>query len=245
MNRIGIVAALAGAVALLAFGTGCFDTTVAEEPGEASRSISVSGTGEVRATPDIATLTLGVETRAQTVAAARADAAGAADAVIAALRAGGVAEADIRTTYFSISEVYDYRGERPVIDGYAVSNTVTVTVRDIDATGALIDAAAAAGGDATRFSGISFGYDDPSEYARVARELAVEDARDKAGQLADLTGVTLGDPVTINETSRAAPRVDAYAGDAGGAPEAALTVTSISPGTSGITVTVHVVWAIE
>lgn len=243
MNRIGTIAALAGAIALLALGTACFETSVAEEPDETSRFISVSGTGEARAEPDIATLTLGVETRAETVAAARADAARAADAVIAALRDGGVAEADIRTTYFSIGAVYDYSGERPVIDGYSVSNTVTVTVRDIDATGALIDAAAAAGGDATRFNDISFGYDDPAEYTRVARELAVEDARDKAEQLAELTGVTLGQPISISETSWAAPvsvRVTeeavAFADSAG---------TSISPGTSGISVTVDVVWAIE
>ena len=245
MNRIGTIAALAGAVALLALGTACFETSVeSEDLGDDPRSISVSGTGEARAEPDIATMTLGVETHGATVAAARADAARAADAVIAALRDGGVAEADIRTTYFSIGEVYDYSGERPVIDGYSVSNTVTVTVRDIDATGALIDAAAAAGGDATRFSGISFGYDDPTEYTRVARELAVEDARGKAEQLAELTGVTLGEPLAISETSWAAPRVEEYVqGDS--AVGAVLEGTPISPGVSGISVTVDVVWAIE
>ena len=244
MNRIGTIAALAGAVALLALGTACFETSVeSENLGDEPRSISVSGTGEVRAEPDIATMTLGVETRAETVAEARADAARAAAAVIAALRDGGVAEDDIRTTYFSINAVYDYGGERPVLDGYSVSNTVTVTVRDIDATGALIDAAAAAGGDATRFNGLSFGHDDPAEYTRAARELAVEDARDKAEQLAGLTGVTLGDPLAISETSWAAPRVEAYAGEAVAFADSAG--TSISPGTSGISVTVNVVWAIE
>lgn len=244
MNRIGIIAALAGAVALLALGTACFETSVeSENLGDEPRSISVSGTGEARAEPDIATMTLGVETRAETVAEARADAARAADAVIAALRDGGVAEDDIRTTHFSINEVYDYGGERPVIDGYAVSNTVMVTVRDIDATGALIDAAAAAGGDATRFNGLSFSHDDPAEYTRAARELAVEDARDKAEQLAGLTGVTLGDPLAISETSWAVPRVEAYAEEAVAFGDSAG--TSISPGASGISVTVNVVWAIE
>ena len=244
MNRIGTIAALAGAVALLALGAACFETSVESEAlGDEPRSISVSGTGEVRAEPDIATMTLGVETRAETVAEARADAARAADAVIVALRDGGVAEDDIRTTYFSINAVYDYGGERPVLDGYAVSNTVTVTVRDIGATGALIDAAAAAGGDATRFNGLSFGHDDPAEHTRAARELAVEDARDKAEQLAGLTGVTLGEPLAISETSWAAPRVEAYAEEAVAFADSAG--TSISPGTSAISVTVNVVWAIE
>ena len=246
MNRIGTIAALAGAIALLALGTACFETSVeSEDLGDDPRSISVNGNGEARAEPDIATMTLGVETHGATVAAARADAARAADAVIAALRDGGVAEADIRTTYFSIGAVYDYSGERPVIDGYSVSNTVTVTVRDIDATGALIDAAAAAGGDATRFNGISFGYDDPAEYTRVARELAVEDARGKAEQLAELTGVTLGEPLTINETSWAAPVSVRVTGEAVAFADADSAGTSISPGASGISVTVNVVWAIE
>ncbi len=243
MTRFRTIAALAGAVALLAFGAACFETSVTEEPYAETRTISVSGTGEVRAAPDTATLNLGVEARADTVAEARADAARAADAVIAALRDGGVAEADIRTTNFSINAIYDYRDDRPRIDGYAVSNTVAVTVRDIDATGDLIDAAAAAGGDAARFNGISFGYDDPAEYTRTARELAVEDARAKAEQLAELTGVTLGDPVSVSETSWAAPvavrvpqEAAAFADGAG---------TSISPGTSALSVTVNAVWEIE
>lgn len=245
MTRFRTMAALAGAVALLALGAACFETSVeSEELGEAPPAISVSGNGEVRAEPDIATMTLGVEARARTVAEARADAARAADAVIAALRDGGVLEADIRTANFSIGAVYDYSEDRPRIDGYSVSNTVTVTVRDIDSTGDLIDAAAIAGGDATRFNGISFGYDDPAEYTRTARELAVEDARDKAEQLAELTGVTLGEPLSVNESSWAAP-VSIRAPQAAAFDSAESAGTSISPGTSAISVTVNVVWAIE
>lgn len=246
MTRFRTIAALAGAVALLALGAACFETSVeSEDLGEDARAISVSGNGEVRAEPDIATLTLGVEARAETVAEARAEANRAAEAVMAALRDGGVDADDIRTTRFSIGAVYDYSDDRPRIDGYSVSNTVTVTVRAIETTGELIDAAAEAGGDATRFNGISFGYDDPAEYTRTARELAVEDARAKAEQLAELTGVTLGDPLSISETSWAAPVSVRYPQESAAFADSAEAGTSISPGTSAISVTVNVVWAIE
>ena len=245
MNRIGTIAALAGAVALLALGTACFETSVeSENLGDEPRSISVSGTGEARAEPDIATMTLGVEAYGRTVAEARGIAATAADDVLGALRDSGVEDRDVRTTHYSIDEYYnrDYSPAR--FDGYTVSNVVVVTVRDIEGVGELIDVAAAAGGDVMRFHGLSFGYSDPAPLAVTARELAVEDARAKAEELAELTGVTLGEPLEIEESGWSAPLVAEAVADAGDGNTWA-TRTPISPGTSGISVTVNVVWAIK
>ena len=242
MTRSRTIAALVAGLALLALGSACFQAQV-EEGGETASFISVMGTGEVRAEPDIATVSTGVEVRAQSVAEARARAADAANAVVAALLAEGVEEGDIRTVDFYIYPEYDYRDETPRVSGYTVSNTVQVTVRDVDRIGELIDAVAAAGGDAVRFNGISFAREDPGALAREARELAIADARAKAEQLAELTGVSLGSVVSVAETSWAAPLVGLSPGAEFAVQDSAA--TSIQPGTSAVTVSVQAVWAIE
>ncbi len=242
MTRSRMVAALVAVAALLVLASACFETSV-EDGVDDSRSITVSGTGEVHAEPDIATVSTGVEVRGETVAEARAGAVEAANAVIAALRAHGVEESDVRTVDFYVYPEYDYRDETPRVIGYVFSNTIEVTVRDVEAVGDIIDAVAAAGGDAVRFGGISFSHADPGALTEEARELAVADARAKAEQLAELTGVTLGSIVTVVETSWAAPfvglgpRAEFAADDSFG--------TSIQPGTSAVRVTVQAAWEIE
>ncbi len=241
MKRARMLVSLVAVAAVLVLASACFEASV-EEGGEEVRSISVNGTGEVRAEPDIATVSTGVEVRAETVAAARAGAAEAANAVIATLRDRGVEASDIRTVNFYVYPEYDYRNETPRVTGYVFSNTVQVTIRDVEAVGDLIDAIAAAGGDAVRFDGISFSHADPGALAEQARERAVADARAKAEQLAALTGVTLGPIITVIETSWAAPFV-------GLAPRAEFAADdslgmSIQPGTSAVTVTVQAAWEI-
>ncbi len=242
MTRSRMLAALVAVAALLVLGSACFQADV-DEGGADVRSISVTGTGQVRAEPDIATVNTGVEVRAETVAAARAGAAEASNAIIAALRAHGVDERDVRTVDFYVYPEYDYRDETPRVTGYVFSNTVQVTVRDVERIGELIDAIAVAGGDAVRFGGISFAHADPGALSGEARELAIADARGRAEQLAELTGVTLGSIVSVVETSWAAP----YAGFSPRAEFAAADSLgpSIQPGTSAVTVTVQAVWEIE
>lgn len=240
MTPTRLLATIAAAGAFLLLASACFETSL-EEGGEAPRSISVSGSGEVRAEPDVATVSTGVEVSAPTVAEARAGAAGAANAVIDTLVDHGVDESDIRTINFSIYPMYDYRDDAPRITGYVVSNTVEVTVREVEAIGELIDAVAAAGGDAVRFGGISFAHEDPGELTRQARELAIADARAKAEQIAELTGVALGELISVAETSWAAPLAAAPRAEFAMADAPA---TSIQPGTSGVSVTVQASWEI-
>ena len=106
MTRSRMLAALVAVVALLVLASACFETSV-EDGVDGTRSISVTGTGEVRVEPDIATVSTGVEVRAETVAEARAGAAEASNAVIAALRAHGVEESDVRTVDFYVYPEYD------------------------------------------------------------------------------------------------------------------------------------------
>ena len=90
--------------------------------------------------------------------------------------------------------------ETQTVTGYEVSNRLVVKIRDLDLVGAAIDGAAAAAGDSTRLRGIDFSVEDTSGLEQEARAAAVENATDKAGQLAEGMGVTLGRVVSVNES---------------------------------------------
>ena len=204
--------------------------------------IWVSGQGEITVIPDLATLWLGVEAQADTVAEAQSQAAEAMENVMTALTDNGVDEDDIQTQYFSIDQVTRWDDDEPVVIGYRVTNMVTVKIRDIDNVGAIIDAVAEAGGDFIRINNIAFSVDDPSEYYEEARAEAMADAEAKAEQLADLAGIELGKPTYISEGNVYSPVVYRDAG-MGIAPEEGYN-TSVSPGEIEITLTVQVAYAI-
>ena len=207
--------------------------------------IWVSGEGKVTVTPDIATLWLGIEAQADTVAEAQTQAVGAMDAVMTALADSGVDEKDIQTQYFSIYQVtrWDDFRDKEVVIGYRVTNMVTAKIREIEQVGPIIDAVAAAGGDYTRINNISFSVDDPTPYYVEARQKAVADAKAKAEQIADLAGVTLGKPTYISEGTQVPiyPR-EVYYGEAG--IPAPTPPTPISPGETELSLTVQVAYAI-
>lgn len=204
--------------------------------------ITVDGIGSVEARPDTGIVDIGVATQAPSVGRAREAAAEAAASVIAALKASGVEERDIQTVHFAIAPVHDYSGPQPRLTGYSVSNTVMAKVRGIDRLGPVIDAAAEAGGDATRVNSIRFEVEDRAELVRQARERAMADARAKAGQLAGLAGVELGVPMSIAE----------FAGGRGPAPvafesmalRAAKADTPIEAGATTVEVRLVIRWAI-
>ena len=153
--------------------------------------IWISGTGEVSAVPDIVDLRLGIEATETSVAEAQTQAAEAMNDVMTVLTSNGVAQKDIQTQYFSIRQVtsWDRDKEEEVVIGYRVTNTVAVTIRDVDKVSSIIDTVAEAGGDLTRIDSINFSVDDPSEYYDEAREEAVANAKAKAEELAKLAGV--------------------------------------------------------
>jgi uncharacterized protein YggE len=168
-----------------------------------SPRITVPGHGAVRVAPDVADVRLGVLTIRPTAGEARAAAATTMDAVLAALRAGGVAGRDLRTTLLSLDAVRDWSDGSQRITGYQLANTVEATIRDIDATGALVDAALGAG--ATSLDGLTFRLDDPTDALAQARRLAVGDGRRRAETLAREAGVALGRVVGIVEDGSVAP----------------------------------------
>lgn len=209
-----------------------------------SGKIHVVGSGSVVAEPDIATLNLGVSVEKKTVAEAREAAAAAMTAVIAALKANGIAENDIRTERFSIYPQYDYTDNGRVLRGYRVNNTVSTKVRELENLSGVIDGAAEAGGDIIVVNSIQFMIEDPTPLQAQARGLAVKDAEAKAQTLADASGVKLGKPVAITETTSGGPPPIAFAKAEEFAADTAHSSTPIEAGELTVIVNVTVVYEI-
>jgi uncharacterized protein len=207
--------------------------------------VAVQGTGRVFVQPDIARINIGVETQAATVAEAR-DAAGDAMAALRqALLDAGIAERDIKTTWFNIYPQYRYsEREAPQITGYAVNNQVEVTVRRIDDTSTVLDAAIAAGGTAVRVNGVQFTVDNPEQHLDQARTQAVANARARAETLAAAAGVRLGAARSISESQSFMPPMPPYERAFPDAP-AAGAPTPLDPGQQELQVFVSVIYDIE
>ena len=156
----------------------------------------VTGIGIKTYEPDAATMQMGVEAFGNDVSIAMATAAQSMDAMIDALKEGGIDEDDIETTRFRINEKRQVSGQ---ITGFNVWNGIMVTVRDLTSLGELIDSAMSAGGDRSRFSYIEFVREDQAGSESELRAAAFEDARESAAHYAELAGAELGRLVTLSE----------------------------------------------
>jgi uncharacterized protein YggE len=200
-------------------------------------TISVSGTGKVVLTPDVADVSLGVTVQRNAVSAARDEAARIMQAVIAALHGLGIADADIKTTQLYVAPVYDYTGQQR-ITGYQMSNIISVHVRELTKLADVIDQSVGAG--ATDVQGVAFDVADRAAAERDAREAAVRDARARADTLAAAAGVTITGVASISETTSTPWPWPGrgLAQDGSGAP------TPIQPGSAELEIDVAVVYLI-
>jgi uncharacterized protein YggE len=203
-----------------------------------SARITVTGTGTVTGTPNQLILDMGVQVNGPSVSSALGSADDAVNRVTAALRAQGVAAADIQTSGLSIWP--NYPNGSPVPNGYSVSESLTATLNSLSAAGTQINAAVHAGGNAATVSGVSLHLTDDSSLLAAARTRAVADARAKAAQYAKALGEPLGPVVSITDQAPAAP-VQQY-GMASSA--AAGKAVPISPGTQQLSVSVTAVFAV-
>ena len=226
-------------------------TDASQASGPAS-GIWVTGQASVNVEPDLVLLAIGVETMAETVAEARAEAASSMDAIIQSVKAHGLEDSDVQTQSFNIWPRYEYpeeisegvRTSRQVLVGYTVSNTAIVKIRDVNAVGTIIDDVAGAGGDATRINGINFSIEDPKPFTTQLREDAVQDAIAKAEHLASLAGVELGDLVFISEVGASAPVARGFANSVFMESMALSAPTPISGGELQLNMNVQVVFSI-
>lgn len=202
-GRIGTLGLLVPV--LLAFALGaCMRgaSPAAPSPAAPERSLTVVGEGQVREAPDIARATLGVEATAPTAVAATRDAATRMAAVIAAVKALGVADRDVQTSAFTIrSERFNTpvpaAGSPPAPITYVASSSISVTIRATARASEILDAAVNAGSN--EVWGVSFAHSDEETLRTRARALAVADARARAEGLARAAGVALGQVLSIDE----------------------------------------------
>lgn len=210
--------------------------------GDILRKITVTGTSAVKVKPDIAYVNLGVMTESKEATDAQSANSERMTAVIAAIKAMGIADADIKTSNYNIYPKYDYSNNKNTIIGYQVSNSVNVTVRKLDDVGGIVDAAIDAG--ANTANGITFSISDSSPYYAEALKLAIAQAKSKAKSIASAIGVTVDTPIEIIEQGGTYAPV-AYAENAkmmagGVARDAAMPV---SPGELEVTAYITAIFA--
>lgn len=209
---------------------------------DAPRLIKVTGNGESTAAPDIAIMSIGVETEAKTPSGALSDNASRMNAVMAKLKEVGIAEKDLRTSQLGIWPIYADRSSnayRPEPKGYRVSNQLTVTLRDVERIGEILDQAVADG--ANKVNGPSFSVAEPEPHYQAARDAAVADAIAKAERYAAAAGVTLGSVTRIDETGSGGGPVFARQMRA----EAMAAPTPVAAGETTFSAGVTMVFAIE
>ncbi len=203
-------------------------------------TITVSGQGSASLTPDIATISIGVQTEDKEAAKAVAENNTKAQEVLKQLKSFGIEEKYISTTNFTVypRQQYDNNG-KPLETTYGVENTVLVRVNDLTKIGEILDTVVKAG--ANTISSIQFDVADSSGAYNKALEAAVADARAKAEVAAKAAGVKLG-PVHTIQTSVSSPSL--YKRSLAQEVAAPAPNVPISPGQMNISVDVTIVYLI-
>ena len=243
---LGLVVVLAFVFATTRYAAAQDSTTVTTSS-PSPTTLTVTGQGTVVVEPDTASVSFGVTTEDETLTTAQTEATATMTAILTAVTDAGVAERDVQTVDFSVSILYDYDDDGTVtrILGYQVSNSVNVTVRQLDALGGILDAVVAAG--ANNVYGVSFFVNDTTAAASQARIAAVEDAMAKAKDIATAAGLTVSRVVSIDEQSTAPPTpVDYYpAAEADDRATGSAMPVPVQAGSTDIMATVYMVFELE
>lgn len=208
---IGIALVLVAGVALIDSLDLLSGNTGAEvEP--KGKIVVVTGDGAVTAKPDIGYLSVGVDTSDPDAKKAQEMNKAAMDRLIKALKAKGIADADIKTTNYNMWKGVDYnKAPEAQVESYHVNNMVEVTINKLEQAGDIIDAAVAEGGNVS--NGIRFAVKNKDALYQQALQAAVKQAQSKAAGIMDTFGVKPGKPWRVTET----PQMDGpilYAGAA-------------------------------
>ena len=227
-----------GALALLVAGSAAGPALAADADKALERTVSVSATGSVAAEPDLATISTGVVSEAETAREALSRNTAAMAKVIEGLKALGVAAADIRTIAINVEPRYrSAKDQAPTIIGYQVVNQVRITARDLKRLGEVLDQIVSLG--VNQISGINFEVSKAEELKDEARKAAMANALRRAKLYASSAGAEIGQVLMISE-------------DAPVAPPRAMTRSSlaaadvpIEPGNQRLEVKLHVTWALR
>ncbi len=206
------------------------------------RTIQVSGDGEVQASPDLAVLSLAIETHAATAARAAALNGGLAQKVTDALKAKLGDKGKTWTGGYSLNPEYadeSHPDGKPIIRGYSAQNTITVQTGALDLVGPLIDTAIAAG--ANRVNSLDFNLRDDTSARNDAIARAAKDAQTQAQALADALNLKLGPIINATTISNESPRPVMFRAAA----MSMNSATPVSPGEVSVPATVSLTYQIE
>ena len=206
------------------------------------QGITVTGIGTVTGSPDMVQVSVGVVTQGTTVQDAVNANQTQMNALLAAVKALGIADSDIQTSNFNVSTQNNVKPGAPGAPDttsvtYFVNNQVNVILHDVSKLSDLLDKVVSAG--ANNIYGVNFGISNPSHLQDQARAKAVQDASNRAQSLAKLEGITLGNVISVTETNGYPGVVYPSAAGLGGGG------TPIQPGQLQVSVSLQVTYAIK
>lgn len=204
-------------------------------------TFNVTGEGKVTAKPDSASIMAGIQAQASTVKSAQDQINAVINKVSQDLKQSGVNAEDIQTTNYNINPNYDYTGGSQKANGFSASTTLSIKVKDISRINDVIDEATANG--ANQISGISFEVSDKAKLENEARQMAVNQAKQKAADAAKIAGFKLGRIVNYSEGNPGLPRpimMQALAAKSSGSPS-----TEVQPGSTDVTINVTLSYEIQ
>jgi hypothetical protein len=244
MRRISILIIAFVLVTIAAIGC----AAAATDDSVSDRVIHVSGSGTVVGTPDRVQLAFAVETESPDVKAAQADNAARMSSVIDALVAAGVPKEQMKTTGYSIYPVYqDSLGPlAQKIKTYKVTNTLQVTLKDVNQTGQVIDIAVAKG--INTVNSIQFMLSDEQAAALRSEALkeAVISARADADVVAGALGVTILSTKSVDISQGYTPvAYDNYQVTLSAMSKSSAVPTPIQPGDITVTAQVSITYTIR
>jgi len=166
---------------------------------ETKNTITVSGTGEIYAKPDLALISFSVHNEAKTVSAAMAENTANMNAIIMIMKSKEIEDKDLKTTSFNVYPRYEWKKSQieiwpqpereRVLVGYEINQSLQVKIRDLNKIGEIIQGATDAG--ASQVGNLQFTIDNQDELKKQAREDAIKEAKGKAKELANQLGVRL------------------------------------------------------
>ena len=247
--RLGLVRTVA-ATALTAGGLAIAGASPAvAADGATNDTVSVSGHGSVKGTPDTLVSHFDAHTRRASTQGALEACGRVVKRVVGALKETGVAASDIQTTGLSVGPTYNRHGKPTGF--YRASEGLTVRMHPLDLTEKALDAAAAAGGNSLRIGSSSLTILNKEKFRSLARAQAFANAKAAAEQYAELAGRQLGRAEQIVGTAtgpspeRVYPRpANGVALPASGGSAASASIP-VSPGKQKISASVDVIWALE
>ena len=208
------------------------------------QTVSFTGEGKVKAAPDAARVEIGLFTEGKDSISVQNENSQKMNAVIDFLKnKQNIAEADIKTSNYSLSPKYDYVKGKSTLSGYVLNQNVSVTVHKLDKIGEILDGAVDNG--ANRIDSVSLFIENPEELRNKAREEAVKMAREKAQLISKTAGFRLGRLVNFSENFIGEPPVFFKAMSDAGMGGGITPAPQIEPGSQEIKVNVTLTYLLK